>query len=171
MVWGRSWRRNACADKGLCTEKTSGLWSTTLTFCSGLFMCSIHRFSSSLAAQWPISMAFDSVRLLMPLALRTHPINFGEVLDHGCLAWKDSMPAVDLLLLQELKRECLIVLALLFEVHFDAYTCGCGGALFPPLLRDCALGYSLGAGGGLPRTPQSTLPICKSYWQSWPVFS
>ena len=79
--------RNAFTDKGLCTEKTSGLWSTTLTFCSGLFMCSIHPFSSSLAAEWPISMAFDSVPLLMPLAWRTHLINFGGVLDHGCLAW------------------------------------------------------------------------------------
>lgn len=82
-------------------------------------------------------------------------------------AWLEKMPAVDLLLLQELKilecLICLIVLALLFEVHFDAYTCGCGGALFPPLLRDCALGYSLGAGRGLPRTPQSMLLICKSY--------
>lgn len=162
MVWGRSWRRNAFADKGLCTEKTSGLWSTILTFCSGLFMCSIHRFSSSLAAQWPISMAFDSVPLLMPLASRTHLINFGEVLDHGCLAWKDSMPAVDLLLLQELKRECLIVLALLFEVHFDAYTCGCGGALFPPLLRDCALGYSLGAGGWWRPSSNSAVYACDS---------
>lgn len=94
----------------------------------------------------------------------THPSDkFWRSSGSWLLGLKGSMPAVDLLLLQELKRECLIVLALLFEVHFDAYTCGCGGALFPPLLRDCALGYSLGAGGGLPRTPQSTLPICKSY--------